>query len=79
MKKLEFVKQLADFCEFGSQNLKPETPLKSIEGFDSLARMAMIAFVDENFNVKITAKQLQELYDFNSIIKVIGEKNFEND
>lgn len=79
MKKFEFVTQLAEFCEFEEQDLKPETNLNSIEGFDSMARMAIIAFVDENFNVKLSAKQLQELSDFNSIIKLIGDKKFESD
>jgi len=79
MKKSEFVKNLAEFCEFEDQKLKPETLLKSIEGYDSISVMSIIAFVDENFRVRLTAKQIKEFTDFNSIILRIGVDKFEND
>jgi len=56
-----------------------ETQLKSVEGYDSLAVMSMIAFTDENFNVKLTAQQIKELSDFNSVIELIGVDKFEDD
>jgi len=79
MKKNEFVNQLAEYCEFETPELTLDTPLKSIAGFDSLAIMSIIAFIDENFNMKLTALQLQKITDFNSIILLIGEDKFEND
>ena len=36
--------------------LQPETNLKSLESYDSLALLTIIAFVDENFNKKVEAK-----------------------
>jgi acyl carrier protein len=79
MKKSEFVAQLSEYCEFENENFTPETQFKSIEGFDSLALMSIIAFVDEKFKMKLTATQLRELRDFNSLISVIGTDKFEND
>ena len=79
MKKNEFVKQLAEYCEFEYLGFNLDTPFKSIEGFDSLALMAMIAFTDEKFNMKLTAQQLMKLTDFKSLIVLIGEDKFEND
>ena len=79
MKKSEFVEQLSEYCEFENENFTPETQFKSIEGFDSLALMSIIAFVDEKFRMKLTATQLRELRDFNSLISVIGTDKFEND
>ena len=79
MKKDEFVNELADYCEFGKDVLSLNTPLKDIEGYDSLAVMSMIAFIDENFSKKFTAIQIKDLSDFNSIIKLIGEEQFDND
>lgn len=79
MKKNEFVIQLSDYCEFENNNFSLGTPLKSIEGYDSLAVMSIIAFVDEKFKMKFTAMQLRELKDFNSLISLIGEDKFEND
>ena len=79
MKKNEFVKQLTDYCEFEDQGFNLDTPFKSIEGYDSLAIMAIIAFTDEKFNMKLTAQQLMKLTDFKSLIALIGEGKFEND
>lgn len=79
MKKTEFVNKLSEFCEFEKQELTPETQLKSIDEYDSMAMLSMIAFVDKNFSVKLSAAQLQNLTDFNSIISLIGNEKFEVD
>lgn len=79
MKKIEFVKELSEYCEFDDVNYTLDTPFKSIEGYDSLAIMSIIAYVDEKFNMKLAALQLQNLVDFNSLIMLIGENNFEDD
>jgi acyl carrier protein len=79
MNKNEFVKELTEYCEFEEENLTLDTKLKSIEAYDSLAVMSMIAFIDENFGMKFTAQQLKDLTDFNSLIELIGETKFEND
>jgi acyl carrier protein len=79
MKKKEFINQISEYCEFEEQVINIDTPLKSIDGYDSLAIMTMIAFIDEHFNKKITNIQIQNLTDFNSLITLIGEENFEND
>ena len=79
MKKIEFVEKLAEYCEFEEENLSLNTILKTVEGYDSLAILSIIAFIDENFRQKLTAQQIRELTDFNSIIQLIGENKFEND
>ena len=79
MKKSEFVEQLSEYCEFENNGFTPDTQFKSIEGYDSLALMSIIAFVDEKFRMKLTALQLRELKDFKSLMTVIGTDKFEND
>jgi acyl carrier protein len=79
MKKKEFIQQLAEFCEFDEFDFPIDTKLKSIPGYDSMAIMSMIAFVDENFNMKISATQINTLSDFDSLINLIGKEKFEND
>lgn len=76
MKKNEFIKLLAEFCEFSESDFKNDTKFKSIDGYDSMAIMSMIAFVDENFNMKITATQIHELTDFESLMNLIGKEKF---
>jgi acyl carrier protein len=79
MKRNEFVKQLIEYCEFEGNDLTLETPFKSIEGFDSMALMTIIAFADEKFKVLITSQQLVELTDLKSLMQIIGEDKFEKD
>ena len=56
-----------------------ETLFKSIDAYDSLAVLSIIAFVDENFKMSLSSLQLSEITDFNSLILLIGEDKFEND
>jgi len=77
MKKKDFIQKLAEYCEFENTKLAIDTPLKSIEGYDSLAIMSMIAFIDENFNVKVSDKEIESLTDLNSLIELIGEEKFD--
>ena len=79
MKKNEFVSQLSEFCEFENENYTLETHFKSINGYDSLALMSIIAFVDENFKMSLTASQLSKITDFKSLIELIGQDKFENE
>jgi acyl carrier protein len=79
MKKSEFINQLAEYCEFENNNFTLNTTFKSIEGFDSLAVMSIIAFLDEKFSMKLTAVKLFELKDFKSLMAAIGTDKFEND
>ncbi len=79
MKKNEFVKQLGEACEFEVESLSLSTAFESIDGYDSLSIMSIIAFVDENFNVSLKAAQLREATDFNSLINLIGIDKFEDD
>lgn len=79
MNKNEFVKQLTEYCEFEGNGFNLETTFKSIEGYDSMAIMAIIAFSDEKFNKKLTAQQLIKMTDIMSLIALIGEEKFEND
>jgi acyl carrier protein len=79
MKKNEFVKLLTEYCEFEDQGFTLDTVFKSIEEYDSMSIMAIIAFTDEKFNLKLTAQQLMQITDFKSLVVLIGEDKFEND
>jgi acyl carrier protein len=79
MTENEFVKQLSEYCEFENKDFTVDTPFNSIEEYDSLAVMSIIAFVDEKFKMKLTAIQLKGLSDFKTLIGFIGKDKFEND
>ena len=58
--------------------LQPETNLKSLESYDSLALLTIIAFVDENFNKKVEAKHFKDIKTIDDLMMVIGKENFED-
>jgi len=78
MTKNEFIKEISEFCEFENNDYTIDTELKTIDGYDSLAVLSMIAFIDDNFSTQLTADQFSELTDFNSLIQTIGEEKFED-
>lgn len=57
--------------------LQPETNLKSLESYDSLALLTIIAFVDENFKKKVEAKHFKDIKTIDDLMMVIGKENFE--
>ena len=78
MKKQDFFKELAEYLEFENVNFTEKTDLTSLDGFDSMAIMSLIAFCDEEFNKKFSAQQLQNITTVRSLIELIGIELFED-
>lgn len=76
MKTQEFIDKLKEALEAEDAKLTKESLLKSIPGYDSMAVLSIIAFVDENFNKKLTAVQLNSLTTIASLMDLIGNENF---
>lgn len=76
MKKQEFYKKLADALEITSTDLTSATILSEIDEYDSMAVMGIIAFTDENFDIKLNAKQIASITDLNSLMNLIGSGKF---
>ncbi len=79
MKKQEFVNSLTIYCEFEGGPFEIMTEFNTVGGFDSLAVLSIIAFIDEQFNKKISGEEIGKLINFNSLIELIGIDQFEND
>lgn len=60
------------------ENLTPETKLKSLESYDSISLLSIIAFVDENFSKKIDTKHFKDIETVSDLMNVIGNERFEN-
>lgn len=76
MKKDEFINLLKEVLEFTDKDLKENSNLKEIEGFDSMSVMAIIALVDESFSKRLTAQQLSGITTIRSLMELIGSENF---
>ena len=79
MNKSEFIKEFSEYCEFEESDIKLDTELKSIEGFDSMAILAIIAFADEKFGIKLPVVQIRSATDIESLSKLLGINKFEDD
>ena len=77
MKKQDFFSELQKALEFENITISEETNFKKIDGFDSLHVMMTIAFVDDKFGKKLTAKQLFTISTVRSLMELIGLENFE--
>jgi acyl carrier protein len=78
MKKKDFYNEFIEFLEFEPVELNENTELKSLEGYDSMAVMSLIAFCDEKFGKKINAQQIQNLTTVGSLIDFLGKEKFED-
>lgn len=77
MKTIEFLLKLQEDLE-ENEVLTPAIDLKSLESYDSLALLTIIAFVDENFDRKIEAKNFKDIKTINDLMDVIGRENFQD-
>ena len=77
MNTQDFLLKLQEELE-AEVTLQPETNLKSLESYDSLALLTIIAFVDENFNKKVEAKHFKDIKTIDDLMMVIGKENFED-
>jgi acyl carrier protein len=76
MKTKEFIDNLKEALEFDKVNLTTDTNLKTIDGYDSMSVMTIIAFVDEHFSKKLTAQQLAGITTVRSLMELIGSDQF---
>jgi acyl carrier protein len=71
-----FLKKLQEALEEDVQ-IKVDTKFSDFSIFDSMSIMMLIAFVDESFNKKISAKEFKELKTVSDLMKVIGTEHFD--
>lgn len=77
MTRNEFYRQLVESCDLTAKELNDQTLLKDI-GYDSLALMTMIAFIDNEFHVVLTGNEFQELTTLYSLVEKIGIEKFQD-
>ena len=71
MNKEEFLKEIENILQSDNQ-LSFNTELSEIEEWDSLSRMTLMVFLQNNFNIKVTLSELQELKTVNDIAQKAG-------
>lgn len=76
MQTKEFIDKLKEALDVSKHQVDENTVLRSIEGYDSMSVMAIIALVDELFSKRLLAKQLADLTTVKSLMDLIGSEHF---
>ena len=63
-----------DIFDDDSIELKRETNANSIEDWDSLSHIRLIAAIEKHFNIKFNFRELQDLDDVGDMIDLISKK-----
>ena len=78
MKKSEFIEKLKDALEIdANKEITEKTDLRVLEEYDSLGVLTIIAMVDENFRKQLSSSDFEKITTVSSLMKLIGEENFE--
>ncbi len=73
MKKEEFLVELEDVLQ-REEACNEFDLLEEYEEWDSLSKMAIMAFYSKNFGISITLNELKELKTVNDLIELAGDK-----
>ncbi|MDY9920625.1 MAG: acyl carrier protein [Synergistota bacterium] len=65
---------LAKTLQLDRKHLNPDTKLDSLEEWDSLGIMAVIAMLDKKFDIRLKGNELALLQTSNDILKHMEEK-----
>ena len=78
MTRSEFIEKLRDTLEIDtSDEITEETDLRSLEEYDSLGVLTVIAMIDEDFGKQFSSLDLEKITTVISLMKLIGEESFE--
>ncbi len=73
MKKSEFLVALEDILQ-REEPCAIEDVLEDYEEWDSLSKMAVMAYYKKNFNVEVNLNSLGELKTVSDLVKLAGDK-----
>ncbi len=77
MKTTEFIDILKESLEIDDSEVLEDTDLKSLDNYDSLAILSIIALIDEHFGKKIKGEQFKNISTVKSLMTLIGMDNFD--
>ena len=72
MTKEEKIALLEDMLELDTNTLSPDTELKDIEEYDSMAKLSLIVLMDEECDKKLTGEQLRQFRTIGAILDFMG-------
>jgi len=77
MKKEDFYSKFLEFLEIESvKSINEETNLKNLEEYDSFFVLTIVAFIDDNFSINLSSKQLNDVNTVGELMELIGKEKF---
>lgn len=74
MKLDAFKKKLAECLFEPEENIGEDTVLKDLDGWDSLGRLSVVAFLQEGFGVVVETKTLMKCGTIGDIIRLVQDR-----
>jgi acyl carrier protein len=71
----QFMEELKELLEL-SADIDLNTILKSLEEYDSMAIMSLVAFIHKKFGKQFNARQLNNITTVQSLVDLIGADSF---
>ena len=71
MNKAEFLEEFIEVLQT-EEEIDENTVLEELEEWDSLSKMATIAFLDKNFSIKVTFDEIKNFKTVQDIIDKAG-------
>lgn len=72
MTREQFTSEFAEMLNMNAADLKPETEMSNLEGWDSVTYLAAMVLVDEKLSVKIRPDMLSRANTFGDILNAVG-------
>lgn len=70
----EFIEKFAEAIDVESSNLTVETEFRTLDEWDSVAYLSVIAMMDEEYDIQIEMSQFKQLKTLGAVAEYI-EKN----
>jgi len=77
MKIQDFIDVLKENLEIEDIDVSEDTDLRTLENYDSMAVLSIIALIDEHFGKKLKGEEFKTITTVKSLMILIGMENFE--
>jgi acyl carrier protein len=72
MTRQDFTREFAEIINANAEDLRPETEMSNLEGWDSVTYLAAMVLVDEKLSVKLRPDMLSRARTFGDILSAVG-------
>jgi len=74
MNKEKFIEILQEILEKEENTVRMEDPFRQYEEWDSLAVLAIVAIIDEHYNITIPRTEFEKLITVNDLFNYVQNK-----